>query len=49
MTDDRSQGADAEAAVLYQRATKLFEGSVRDDHPHLLAIRRNAARLRPLA
>jgi tetratricopeptide (TPR) repeat protein len=42
----RARGADADAAELYQRAAKLLEGSVRDDHPHLLAIRRNAARLR---
>jgi len=42
----RAHGADADAAALYQRAMKLLEGSVRDDHPHLLAIRRNAARLR---
>jgi tetratricopeptide (TPR) repeat protein len=41
----RAQGRPAEAAALYDRATTLLEGMVRDDHPNLLAIRRNAARL----
>ena len=40
-----AQGGRVEAAVLYDRATTLLEGAVRDDHPNLLAIRRSAARL----
>jgi len=35
----------AEAAAVYQRALGLLEGLVADDHPTLVAIRRNVTRL----
>jgi tetratricopeptide (TPR) repeat protein len=41
----RASGRAAEAADLYARALTLLECSVEGDHPTLLAVRRNLARL----